>query len=113
MAPTALAGEFESTLARLSETVSAVRSATSEILDGVTDLAERTSEESNAVSVATNQLGAFAGTNVQKTAKDAAEQAVGMAQSAEEPRPAGRAGRRFGAGGDAAHPYLLGARSRR
>ncbi len=76
-----LAGEFESTLARLSETVSAVRSATSEILDGVTDLAERTSEESNAVSVATNQLGAFA-TNVQKTAKDAAE-AVGMAQSAE------------------------------
>lgn len=77
-----LAGEFESTLARLSETVSAVRSATSEILDGVTDLAERTSEESNAVSVATNQLGAFAG-NVQKTAKDAAE-AVGMAQSAEE-----------------------------
>lgn len=76
-----LAGEFESTLARLSETVSAVRSATSEILDGVTDLAERTSEESNAVSVATNQLGAFAG-NVQKTAKDAAE-AVGMAQSAE------------------------------
>ncbi|WP_332690094.1 methyl-accepting chemotaxis protein, partial [Bosea sp. (in: a-proteobacteria)] len=77
-----LAGEFESTLARLSETVSAVRSATSEILDGVTDLAERTSEESNAVSVATNQLGAFAG-NVQKTAKDAAE-AVGMAQSAEQ-----------------------------
>ncbi|CAN7405618.1 methyl-accepting chemotaxis protein [Bosea sp. LjRoot90] len=77
-----LAGEFESTLARLSETVSAVRSATSEILDGVTDLAERTSEESNAVSVATNQLGAFA-SNVQKTAKDAA-QAVGMAQSAEE-----------------------------
>ncbi len=77
-----LAGEFESTLARLSETVSAVRSATSEILDGVTDLAERTSEESNAVSVATNQLGAFAG-NVQKTARDAAE-AVGMAQSAEE-----------------------------
>ncbi len=77
-----LAGEFESTLARLSETVSAVRSATSEILDGVTDLAERTSEESNAVSVATNQLGAFA-TNVQKTAKDAAD-AVGMAQSAEE-----------------------------
>ncbi|MBA4224983.1 MAG: methyl-accepting chemotaxis protein, partial [Methylobacterium sp.] len=73
-----LAGEFESTLARLSETVSAVRSATSEILDGVTDLAERTSEESNAVSVATNQLGAFA-TNVQKTAKDAAD-AVGMAQ---------------------------------
>ena len=77
-----LAGEFESTLARLSETVTAVRSATSEILDGVTDLAERTSEESNAVSVATNQLGAFA-TNVQKTAKDAAD-AVGMAQSAEE-----------------------------
>lgn len=77
-----LAGEFESTLARLSETVSAVRSATSEILDGVTDLAERTSEESNAVSVATNQLGAFA-SNVQKTAQDAA-QAVGMAQSAEE-----------------------------
>ncbi|CAN7278643.1 methyl-accepting chemotaxis protein [Bosea sp. LjRoot237] len=77
-----LAGEFESTLARLSETVSAVRSATSEILDGVTDLAERTSEESNAVTVATNQLGAFA-SNVQKTAKDAA-QAVGMAQSAEE-----------------------------
>ena len=77
-----LAGEFESTLARLSETVTAVRSATSEILDGVTDLAERTSEESNAVSVATNQLGTFAG-NVQKTAKDAAA-AVGMAQSAEE-----------------------------
>jgi methyl-accepting chemotaxis protein len=77
-----LAGEFESTLARLAETVSAVRSATSEILDGVTDLAERTSEESNAVSVATNQLGAFA-SNVQKTAKDAAD-AVGMAQSAEE-----------------------------
>jgi methyl-accepting chemotaxis protein len=77
-----LAGEFESTLARLSETVTAVRSATSEILDGVTDLAERTSEESNAVSVATNQLGAFAG-NVQKTARDAAE-AVGMAHSAEE-----------------------------
>lgn len=78
----ALAEEFESTLARLSETVSAVRSATSEILDGVTDLAERTSEESNAVSMATNQLGAFAGT-VKKTATEAA-QATGMAQSAEE-----------------------------
>jgi methyl-accepting chemotaxis protein len=78
----ALADEFESTLARLSETVSAVRSATSEILDGVTDLAERTSEESNAVSMATNQLGAFAGT-VKKTASEAA-QATGMAQSAEE-----------------------------
>ena len=78
----ALADEFESTLARLSETVSAVRSATSEILDGVTDLAERTSEESNAVSMATNQLGAFAGT-VKKTASEAA-QATGMAQGAEE-----------------------------
>ncbi len=78
----ALADEFESTLARLSETVSAVRSATSEILDGVTDLAERTSEESNAVSMATNQLGAFAGT-VKKTASEAA-QATGMAQNAEE-----------------------------
>ena len=78
----ALADEFESTLARLAETVSAVRSATSEILDGVTDLAERTSEESNAVSMATNQLGAFAGT-VKKTASEAA-QATGMAQSAEE-----------------------------
>ena len=76
-----LAGEFESTLARLSETVSAVRSATSEILDGVTDLAERTSEESNAVSVATNQLGTFAG-SVRKTASDA-ENAVGMAHDAE------------------------------
>ena len=76
-----LADEFESTLARLSETVSAVRSATSEILDGVTDLAERTSEESNAVSMATNQLGAFAGT-VRKTATDAA-QATGMAEGAE------------------------------
>ncbi|WP_336811271.1 methyl-accepting chemotaxis protein [Bosea sp. MMO-172] len=78
----ALANEFESTLARLAETVSAVRSATSEILDGVTDLAERTSEESNAVSMATNQLGAFAGT-VKKTASEAA-QATGMAQGAEE-----------------------------
>ncbi len=78
----ALAEEFEGTLARLSETVSAVRSATSEILDGVTDLAERTSEESNAVSMATNQLGAFAGT-VKKTASEAA-QATGMAQGAEE-----------------------------
>ncbi len=78
----ALADEFEGTLARLSETVSAVRSATSEILDGVTDLAERTSEESNAVSMATNQLGAFAGT-VKKTASEAA-QATGMAQGAEE-----------------------------
>lgn len=78
----ALADEFESTLARLAETVSAVRSATSEILDGVTDLAERTSEESNAVSMATNQLGAFAGT-VKKTASEAA-QATGMAQGAEE-----------------------------
>ncbi|UZF94550.1 methyl-accepting chemotaxis protein [Bosea sp. NBC_00550] len=78
----ALAEEFESTLARLAETVSAVRSATSEILDGVTDLAERTSEESNAVSMATNQLGAFAGT-VKKTATEAA-QATGMAQGAEE-----------------------------
>jgi methyl-accepting chemotaxis protein len=77
----ALADEFESTLARLSQTVSAVRSATSEILDGVTDLAERTSEESNAVSMATNQLGAFAGT-VRKTAAEAA-QATGMAESAE------------------------------
>ena len=77
-----LADEFESTLARLAETVSAVRSATSEILDGVTDLAERTSEESNAVSMATNQLGAFAGT-VKKTASEAA-QATGMAQGAEE-----------------------------
>jgi len=77
-----LANEFESTLARLAETVSAVRSATSEILDGVTDLAERTSEESNAVSMATNQLGAFAGT-VKKTASEAA-QATGMAQGAEE-----------------------------
>ena len=77
----ALAEEFESTLARLAETVTAVRSATSEILDGVTDLAERTSEESNAVSMATNQLGAFAGT-VRKTASEAA-QATGMAQGAE------------------------------
>jgi methyl-accepting chemotaxis protein len=76
-----LADEFESTLARLSDTVSAVRSATSEILDGVTDLAERTSEESNAVSMATNQLGAFAGT-VKKTATEAA-QAMGMAEGAE------------------------------
>jgi methyl-accepting chemotaxis protein len=67
----ALAEEFESTLAKLSETVAAVRSATTEILDGVTDLAERTSEESNAVSMATNQLGAFAGT-VKKTASEAA-----------------------------------------
>ncbi len=78
----ALAEEFESTLARLSETVAAVRSATSEILDGVTDLAERTTEESNAVSMATNQLGAFAGT-VKKTASEAA-QAMGMAESAEQ-----------------------------
>ncbi|MDP3408040.1 methyl-accepting chemotaxis protein [Bosea sp. (in: a-proteobacteria)] len=77
----ALAHEFESTLAKLSETVAAVRSATSEILDGVTDLAERTSEESNAVSMATNQLGAFAGT-VKKTASEAA-QATGMAEGAE------------------------------
>ncbi|MGO4735294.1 methyl-accepting chemotaxis protein [Bosea sp. 2KB_26] len=77
-----LAEEFESTLARLSDTVSAVRSATSEILDGVTDLAERTTEESNAVSMATNQLGAFAGT-VKKTA-DEASQAMGMAESAEQ-----------------------------
>ena len=44
-----------------------------------TDLAERTSEESNAVSMATNQLGAFAGT-VKKTASEAA-QATGMALS--------------------------------
>lgn len=77
-----LAEEFESTLARLSDTVSAVRNATSEILDGVTDLAERTTEESNAVSVATNQLGAFAGT-VKKTAEEAS-QAMGMAESAEQ-----------------------------
>ncbi|TCR69727.1 methyl-accepting chemotaxis protein [Bosea sp. BK604] len=77
-----LAEEFESTLARLSDTVAAVRSATSEILDGVTDLAERTTEESNAVSMATNQLGAFAGT-VKKTASEAA-QAMGMAESAEQ-----------------------------
>jgi methyl-accepting chemotaxis protein len=77
----ALAEEFESTLAKLSETVAAVRSATTEILDGVTDLAERTSEESNAVSMATNQLGAFAGT-VKKTASEAA-QATGMAEGAE------------------------------
>ncbi|HEY5793736.1 MAG TPA: methyl-accepting chemotaxis protein [Bosea sp. (in: a-proteobacteria)] len=77
----ALADEFESTLAKLSETVTAVRSATTEILDGVTDLAERTSEESNAVSMATNQLGAFAGT-VKKTASEAA-QATGMAEGAE------------------------------
>jgi methyl-accepting chemotaxis protein len=77
-----LAEEFESTLARLSDTVAAVRSATSEILDGVTDLAERTSEESNAVSMATNQLGAFAGT-VKKTATEAA-QAMGMAEGAEK-----------------------------
>ncbi len=77
----ALADEFESTLAKLSETVAAVRSATTEILDGVTDLAERTSEESNAVSMATNQLGAFAGT-VKKTASEAA-QATGMAEGAE------------------------------
>ncbi|HEV7260768.1 MAG TPA: methyl-accepting chemotaxis protein [Bosea sp. (in: a-proteobacteria)] len=76
-----LAEEFESTLAKLSETVAAVRSATTEILDGVTDLAERTSEESNAVSMATNQLGAFAGT-VKKTASEAA-QATGMAEGAE------------------------------
>lgn len=76
-----LAEEFESTLARLSNTVAAVRSATSEILDGVTDLAERTSEESNAVSMATNQLTAFAGT-VKKTAAEAA-QATGMAEGAE------------------------------
>ncbi|AMJ60715.1 methyl-accepting chemotaxis protein [Bosea sp. PAMC 26642] len=76
-----LADEFESTLARLSDTVAAVRSATSEILDGVTDLAERTSEESNAVSMATNQLTAFAGT-VRKTAAEAA-QATGMAEGAE------------------------------
>jgi methyl-accepting chemotaxis protein len=76
-----LADEFESTLARLSDTVAAVRSATSEILDGVTDLAERTSEESNAVSMATNQLNAFAGT-VKKTAAEAA-QATGMAEGAE------------------------------
>jgi len=76
-----LADEFESTLAKLSETVTAVRSATTEILDGVTDLAERTSEESNAVSMATNQLGAFAGT-VKKTASEAA-QATGMAEGAE------------------------------
>ncbi len=78
----ALADEFESTLARLAATVSAVRSATGEILAGVTDLAERTSEESNAVSMATNQLGAFAGT-VKKTASEAA-QAMGMAEGAEE-----------------------------
>ncbi len=77
-----LAEEFESTLARLSDTVSAVRNATSEILDGVTDLAQRTTEESNAVSVATNQLGAFAST-VKKTASEAA-QAVGMAEGAEQ-----------------------------
>ena len=78
----ALAGEFESTLARLADTVSAVRSATSEILDGVTDLAERTSEESNAVSMATNQLNDFAGT-VKKTAAEAL-QATGMAEGAEQ-----------------------------
>ena len=78
----ALAGEFEETLARLSETVTAVRSATAEILDGVTDLAERTSEESNAVSMATNQLGAFAGT-VKSTAGKA-EEAKGKVGTAEQ-----------------------------
>lgn len=76
-----LACEFESTLARLSDAVAAVRSATREILDGVTDLAERTSQESNAVAMVTNQLGTFAGT-VRKTAAEAA-QAMGMAENAE------------------------------
>lgn len=77
-----LAGSFEGTLARLSETVVAVRNATGEILDGVTDLAKRTAEESDAVSLTTNQLGIFADT-VQQTSADASE-AVAIAENAEK-----------------------------
>jgi methyl-accepting chemotaxis protein len=78
----ALGEEFEATLARLSDAISAVRDATAEILAGVNDLANRTAQESEAVSSATNQMTAFTGT-VQQTAASS-HQAVGMASEAEK-----------------------------
>jgi methyl-accepting chemotaxis protein len=77
----ALGEEFESTLARLADAIAAVRTATAEIVAGVTDLAARTAQESDAVSNATGQIAHFTDT-VQGTAGKA-KQSVGMATDAE------------------------------
>ncbi|MEJ1934477.1 methyl-accepting chemotaxis protein, partial [Nostoc sp. NIES-2111] len=58
----ALAGEFERTLAHLVQAATAVRSATGEILAGVTDLANRTSDQAAVVAETTTKLGSFAQT---------------------------------------------------
>ncbi|MFO1147350.1 MAG: methyl-accepting chemotaxis protein [Alsobacter sp.] len=70
----ALAAEFEQTLARLTEASTAVRSATVEILAGVTDLASRTSDQASVVAATTSKLGSFSEA-FQQNARKAAEAA--------------------------------------
>ncbi|MCP8938717.1 methyl-accepting chemotaxis protein [Alsobacter sp. SYSU M60028] len=54
-----LAGEFEDMLARIAEATTAVRTATGEILAGVTDLADRTADQAAVVTETTSRLGRF------------------------------------------------------
>jgi methyl-accepting chemotaxis protein len=95
----ALAAEFEETLSRLTAASTAVRSATVEILAGVTDLASRTSDQASVVAATTAQLGSFSDAfrqNAQKASEAAhlarlagagaaeSEQAIGAASDAME-----------------------------
>ncbi|WP_293853408.1 methyl-accepting chemotaxis protein [uncultured Alsobacter sp.] len=76
-----LAGEFETMLTNLAEVSSNVRTATGEILAGVTDLAGRTTDQAAVVAATTSKLGTFART-FRDNASRAAE-AVALTRTAE------------------------------
>ena len=78
----ALAAEFEGTLSRLTQAAGAVRTATSEILAGVTDLAGRTTDQASVVAQTTTQLGAFAASFKQNASR--AGEAVQLSRTAED-----------------------------
>jgi methyl-accepting chemotaxis protein len=76
-----LANEFETMLTHLAEVSSNVRTATGEILAGVTDLASRTTDQAAVVAATTSKLGTFANT-FRDNASRAAE-AVSLTRTAE------------------------------
>jgi methyl-accepting chemotaxis protein len=76
-----LAHEFETMLSHLFEVSSNVRTATGEILAGVTDLAARTTDQAAVVAATTSRLGTFAHTF--RDNASLAAQAVTLARTAE------------------------------
>jgi methyl-accepting chemotaxis protein len=77
----ALGEAFEDTLSKLTEASTAVRTATTEIFAGATDLASRTSDQASVVQSATSQLSTFANA-VRENARHA-DSAVELARRAE------------------------------